>query len=102
MAAPPTNASEKPAISRRRLMLLQILPALSLLLTAGVLIASKWDTDNRAKRLEKLRSESEHLQAQINDLERVVNERQKQAREKHPAPEKAKPPATEQKSGGPD
>jgi hypothetical protein len=102
MAAPPTNASEKPAISRRRLMLLQILPALSVLLAVGAVITSKWDSDNRIKQLEQLRSQSEHLQSQINEQERIVNQRQKQASEKQRAPEKAKPRAAEKKLGRPD
>jgi hypothetical protein len=76
-------------------MVLQILPAFSLLLTSAALITSQWDTDDRARQLEP-------LERRLHELERVIETRQKLGHEQHPAREKANPSGAEGKSNGPD
>ena len=84
-----------------------MMPVLSLINLAAVvllLVALKWDRDDRTKQLERMKSELEQIQSRVNAARRAADERQKQAREKQgrekqPAPEKATPAASGQKSG---
>jgi hypothetical protein len=96
MSDQPPNSSAKSGTSRPRWLML-VLPLINLAAVVVLLLAIKWDRDDRTKQLEHLKRESEHLQSQLNELQRAVDERQKQGGEKQP-PE-AKPGAGGQKSG---
>ncbi len=90
MSTEQQRAAPKRGISRLQLVLL----ALQLLVLVGLsasLLLSKWERDERRKRIDRLEFE-------IKQMQKAVDERQKRGGEKQPRPAKAKPDAAGNKA----
>jgi hypothetical protein len=98
MSTQTPNSSAKSRISRQQ-WLSFLFP---FIIMGPVLLsfwAGRWDHANQTQRLEGLQGELNELQSRLEAVQRANDERQKQVRDKQPAPEKTKPAATQDKSG---
>jgi hypothetical protein len=87
MSTEQQRAARKTGISRGQLVAVA-LQLLAILAVFAWYLFSKWERDERTKRID-------HLEFEIKQLEKAVDERQKHGGEKHPAPAKAKPGAVD-------
>jgi hypothetical protein len=94
------NSSAKSGL--RRPWVTRIFPLIAALSLVVIVLAGAWERHNQMKRLERMKSELDQLQARLDAVQGAVDERQKQGGQQRPAAEKAKPPASEEKSARPD